>query len=223
MIKKKIISLNEFWEQADKLNLKRFISSILDAAKSQIAHSKALNLSRKAKILLRNNSAGQKYDNEAEMHYRRRNTQLLNAKERLTNFMDNSDEELKNRFNEFIDQGHYEGFLTDNKQLTILRLLHSDCVSPEDSRNALEQLDQKFENLGKLKSLEDIHLYVGSHIDEIIEKRKGNDLPYGICIILLLVTSILILLIIVAAMICAFTFGLICDLNLLIDNACGGS
>ncbi|MHA2127788.1 MAG: hypothetical protein ACXABO_06180 [Promethearchaeota archaeon] len=221
MINNSCISLNEFWEQVDKLNLKGFISSILCAAKSQIAHSKALNLARKAKILLRNTTAGQEYDIMAKIYYERRNTQLLKAKERLKEFMENAGEDKRNRFDNYVSQGQYEDFLAFNKQLTILRLLHADCASPEESTSALKQLDSTFENLGKLKSLEEIHKYVGNHIDEIIETRKGNDLPYGICVIILIFTSLIIILIIIAALICAFSLGFVCDLNLLLENTCG--
>ncbi len=215
------ISIKEFWDQVDKIKMREFVTSILCAAKSQVDHSRALDFSKKAKVLFRSNNAGQEYEMMAKIHYQRRNTQLLNAKKRFTKFIEAIDENQRNQFSEFLNQEQFKEFLTYNKQLTILHLLNSECVSHEDSTNALKQLDSTFENLDKLRSLEDIHKYLGNHIDEIIEKRKGNDLPSALCIIILVITSIYFILIIIAILICALSFGLVCDINSMLENACG--
>lgn len=68
MNKYNCISIKEFWEQVDKIKIREFVSSILCAAKFQVEHSRALNLSEKVKILLNNNNAGQEYDLIAKMH-----------------------------------------------------------------------------------------------------------------------------------------------------------
>ena len=109
----------------------------------------------------------------------------------------------------------------DNKQSTILRLLNSECVSYEDSTMALKQLDITFEKLEKLRSLDDIHNYLKSHIDEIIEKKIGDELPSGLCILILIITSLIAILIVIALLICILSFGFLCDINLMLENVCG--
>lgn len=215
------ISIKEFWEQVDKIKIREFVISILCAAKFQVEHSRALNLSKKVKMLLNNNNAGQEYDLIAKMHYQRRNSYLLTVKKWLIMFIEKIDENQKIQFEEFFSQGQFKEFLTYNRQSTILRLLNSECVSYEDSTMALKQLDIIFEKLEKLRSLDDIHNYLKSHIDEIIEKKIGNELPSGLCIIILVISSFFAVLVLIALIICILSFGFLCDINLMLDNICG--
>jgi signal recognition particle GTPase len=213
-------STEQFWKRIDNLNARELVISSISAAREQVEYARALAISKRAEILVGKN-AGQEYQMTAEMHFRKRTSQLRNTKQQMAQFIESLDETLKQQLEEFINRNGINEYMAYAKQAVTLRLLNTD-ISPEDATKAVKQLDSTVQTIRGLTSLKKIEGYLQRHLDELIKKKMGNPSANPLCVFLLLITSILVILIIIAALICALTFGLACEglLDQLIDDAC---
>lgn len=221
MDKSPCIAKEQFWKRVDQVNARELVTSITNAVKEQVGYSRALNTARRTTILLGRGTA-KEFQFKAEMHYRKRNSQLRYTKHWLAKLVESIDEKREKHFAEFLSRGGFKEFTAYARQTTILRMLNSE-VPPEDARKAVKQLDSTLEKIEGLKSLKEIHNYTQRHLDELIGKKMGNPNPDGWCLLLLIFSSIFAILVVIAALICAFTFGFACEdiLDQMIDQACG--
>lgn len=212
----------QFWKCIDDVKARALVTSIIGAAKAQVAYSQSLNATRRAEILL-GESAGQEYWLRCQLQYRARNSQLKYTKQAFENLLKTVDENQKKRFEDFFKLKSYKDFIDYNRQNTILRLLNAD-TKPEDSKAALKQLDNTLEKIKTLNSLDEINSYLQHHLDELINKKIGNPDPNPWCVILLILSSLYIVLLLIAAIICALSFGFLCEdiFDQLITQVCGG-
>jgi len=187
------------------------LNNIICAAKLQIAHSKALNISKKAEILFEKSNAGEEYELKAKLYLQHRNQQLMLAKRRIVYFFENIDENQRSLFEEYFKQNKYQDIITISKQTAILHVLHSN-VSHEDTKELKEQLNVIFKELEEISSLEDIYKYSIDKLDDFIEKKKGNPWPIGICLILLLLLWLGLFTVVVVIM-CIISFGFWCNIK----------
>jgi len=161
------------------------LDNMICAVKFQIAHSRALNTSKKADILFEKSNAGEEYELKAKMYLQQRNIQLMSAKRWITDFFENIDANQRSRFEEFFKQNKYQDIITNSKQIAILHVLHSN-VSHEDTKELKEQLNTIFKELEEISSLEDIYKYTINKLDDFIERKKGNPWSFGVCLFLLI-------------------------------------
>ena len=171
-------------EKIENRKGQELLNNIICAAKLQIAHSRALNTSKKAEILFEKSNAGEEYELKAKLYFQQRNRQLMLAKRWIVDFFENIDDNQRSRFEEFFKQNKYQDIITISKQIAILHVLHSN-VSHEDTKELKEQLNKIFKEFEEISSLEDIYKYTINKLDDLIERKKGNPLSFGVCLILL--------------------------------------
>lgn len=215
----------QFLQRVDEANARELVFSAISAAKEQVQYARALNAARRAVILLRKRNAGRIHELEAKMHYQNRNSQLRYVKHSFAKLLKDINENQEKRCAEFFSRGGLNEVAAYARQTVILRLLNSD-IKPAEARRALRELDTTLGKLKGLTSLTEIDNYLQQHLDELIEKKMGNPgLFRGLCVFLLVLTSLFAILVLIAALICAFTFGLVCEglLDRLIDQSCGSS
>jgi hypothetical protein len=172
-------------EKIENIKGQELLNNILYAFRFQIAHSKALNTSKKAEILFEKSNACEEYELKAKMYLKQRNLQLMLAKGWIVDFFEKIDDNQRSRFEEFFKQNRYQDNITISKQMAILHILHSN-VSHEDTKELKEQLDEIFKELEEISSLEDIYKYTINKLDDFIEWKKGNPWPIGLCLFLLI-------------------------------------
>lgn len=214
------LSTEQFRKRIDDLNARELVISGISAAREQVEYARALAVSKRAEILLGKNS-GQEHQVKAEMHFRKRTSQLRNTKQQMARFIQSIDETQKKHFEEFIKRDGMNEYMAYARKAITIRLLNTD-ISPEDAAKAVKHLDSTLQDVKGLTSLKKIDAYLQGHLDELIAKKMGNPSANPLCVFLLLITSILVVLILIAALICALTFGLACEglLDQLIEDAC---
>ena len=209
-----------FWKQVDEINARELVVSVIAAAKTQVDYSRAANASKLAAILL-GQEAGRRHQLEAELKYKRRNSQLQQAKQWLIKLVEGVEEKQKSRFAEFCSRNALTELADYARQRAIMVLLDSD-ISPADARRAIDQLNSRLEELDNLKTLQETNDYLQRHLDALRQKEIGNPDPNPLCVLVLLITSVYIVLILIAVIVCAFTLGLACEdiMDSLLEQAC---
>lgn len=187
------------------------LDNMICAVRFQIAHSRALNTSKKAEILFEKSNTGEEYELKAKLYFQQRNLELMSVKHWIVDFFENIDDNQRSRFEEFFKQNKYQDIITISKQTAILHVLHSN-VSHEDTKELKEQLNKIFKELEELSSLEDIYKYSINKLDDFIERKKGNPWPIGICIFLLILLF-LGLFTLVTIIVCIISFGFWCPIK----------
>lgn len=218
-----------FWKQVDKINARELVTHTINAIKEQIAYAKAFNTSQRVSILFGKEVQSDEYHLRAEIHYQKRNSNLNRVKFLFDNLVQNLDEKQRGFFKKFIQGVDYRNSLNFARKTTILRLLDS-SITVEDTKRALEGLDNSLAKLESFGSLEEMNSYVQDHVDEITGKKMGNPVANPLCVLLLLITSMYIILMIVAILICVLicivTLGFFCKCDDIVDRiinqACGG-
>jgi hypothetical protein len=81
----------QFCKRIDELKSRELVISTISVAKEQVECSRAVSTSKRADILLGEKS-GEQYQLKAEMHYRKRISQLRNTKQQLAQLVENVDE-----------------------------------------------------------------------------------------------------------------------------------
>lgn len=220
----KSFAREQFLKYVDEVNARELVISTISAARAEVEYARALSASRRAVILLDKRNAGRIYELDAETHYQKRNSQLRYVKHLFAKLLEDINERQEKRCSEFLSRGGLNEVTTYARKTIILRLLNSN-IQPADARKALKQLDTTLEKLKGLTSLKEIDNYLQPHLDELIEKKMGNPNPNGLCVLLLIFSSLFMVLVIIAVLICALSFGLVCEgiLDQMIDQACGSS
>jgi len=198
-------------EKIENKKGQELLDNIICAAKFQIAHSRALNTSKKAEILFEKGNVGEEYELKAKMYLQQRNMHFMLVKHRIVDLFDNIDDKQRKQFEEFLSQNKHQEIITISRQIAILQVLHSN-ISHEDAKDVKEQLNKVFKELEEISSLEDIYKYAINKLDEFIQKKKGNPLPIGYCI-LLLILLILGLFTLVLILVCILTGGWWCPIK----------
>jgi hypothetical protein len=209
-----------FWKQVDEINARELVVSVIGAAKTQVDYSRAANASKLAAILL-GQEAGRRHQLEAELKYKRRNSQLQQTKQWLTKLAEGVDEKQKSRFAEFCSRNALTELADYARQRAVMVLLDSE-TAPADARRAVDQLNSRLEELDNLKTLQEVNDYLQRHLDVLIQKEIGNPDPDPLCVLVLLLTSVYLMLIVIAAIVCALSFGLACEdiMDSLLEQTC---
>jgi len=181
------------------------LDNMICAVRFQIAHSRALNTSKKAEILFEKSNAGEEYEIKAKLYLQQRNQELITVKHWIVDFFENIDENQRVRFEDFFKQNRYQKFLAISKQTAILQILHSNVLH-EDTPDLKEAVNKIFKELEEISSLEEINKYIINNLDEFIEKKKGNPWPIGLCLILIIML-LLGLFTLVALIVCIISSG----------------
>ena len=198
-------------EKIENRKGQELLDNMICAVKFQIAHSRALNTSKKADILFEKSNAGEEYELKAKMYLQQRNIQLMSAKRWITDFFENIDDKQRKQFEEFFKQNKYQDIITNSKQIAILQILHSN-VSHEDTKELKEQLNTIFKELEEISSLEAIYKYTINKLDDFIERKKGNPWSFGVCLFLLILLF-LGLFTVVTILVCIIFIGFWCPIK----------
>jgi len=210
----------EFWNFIDNRDLKELTRSVFRAAKNQFRYSVELNKSKRAELLFGEN-AGKKYLIKAQIRFQKRETNLQFAKYSVGNLLRNISENQKKQIGNFFAQDDFKKFIKYSENTINLRLLKSN-MTVDNTKEAINHMNSTLGTLEKINSLDGLSSYLNKHLSDLIEKKMHNPGPNPFCVLGLIITSILVILIIIAALICAFTFGLVCEgvLDTLIDQVC---
>ncbi len=155
-----------------KIDIKKLSKSIACAIKLEYESIRAVNTSKKIKLLLDNKEAGHEYEFKAKVYLEQRSRYLSFAKQWITSQYKKVVEKYGKQIEEFYNKVDINNLFKSNMQLLKLRLLDSD-VSPEEFKNAIEQLDIQQREIKKLISFEELYNYLQNQMEESI-KRYGN-------------------------------------------------
>ena len=216
------ISRELFYKRVYDIEAQELVNAAINAAREQVQYARAINASRVATILLEKRNAGRMHELKAETHYRTRNSHLRSMGLHLTRFIEGIEDKRQKTVTEFLKSEGVVELAAYGRRKVVLRLMDSD-IDPTEARRALKQLDAMSETARTLTSIKEIEGYLKQRIDEMTEKKMGNPDPNPWCVLGLLFTSMYIVLIIIAALICALTFGFVCEgvLDQMVEQACG--
>lgn len=169
----------------EKIQGKPLLENILNAFESQIEHSQALNSTKKAQIIFKNESAGHEYELKSQIFLKKRNSHLKSAKQWFMNYVETIDNDQKEKVKEFLIGTNYRETLDVLKQSTLVHILQSK-VSHEKTQSLLEQVDKTFNELEQLQSFKSCIEYITTKFEDMILRGKGNPSSGLSCVILLI-------------------------------------
>jgi len=205
----------------DEGKARELVASAISAAREQVEYSRALHAAERRVILLGPN-AGQFARMRAELHHKKRNSQLRLTKQLLAKSVEGLREDRRKQVAEFFQRRGLDEFVEYTRDIAVLHLIDTESA-PDEIRLAVQRLDATLSEVRGLSSLDAVTRYLQHHIDELIEGRQGNPNPDGFCLLILILSSLFAILVLIALLICIFTFGLACEgiLEQLIKQVCG--
>jgi hypothetical protein len=187
----------DLFEKANAINLGR---SLYRMVRSTTRYISETNKARRSEILFGAN-AGQKYLVKAEINSQKRIASLKAVKRNFKQFYDDLDENQKNKFSDYVNNGGLYRFTLNTKKIIMLELLKSN-ISPEETKKALGKLNTMVETAEKFKSTEQVNEYFYQHIDELVAWKCPIDWRYSLCLVVLSMTSALVIIGISAFFVC---------------------
>lgn len=198
--------------------------NIISAIKFEMSLQKALNTSKKVKLLLNDKDSGQEYDFKAKTYLNRRNRHLNHVKQWVTQKYGKFEKATTEKINSLLKKYDIGKIFEDQKRLLLIDMFNSD-MSHEEFETSIKQLEEQQKEIEKLDSFEDLYKYFHQQMDRTIKKYGNPNLEvmriypiWPLCFIILVFNGLVFLACLLAAIgICAIAegFGLECDAALL--------
>ncbi len=211
------------WSGGDDGQFRPMATHAVAAARSQVAHSRAMSASRRAQALIGDGAGGESAW-AAQQHARSRAASLEHFGAALAEFTAAADEARVSRADGLIAAGAIRELAASARHTVTARLLASD-ISPDQAAAAAAALNQRMDDLASIGSFGQLTEFLGRHLDNLSAGPYDGPLQSDLCILILLLSSVLLVLALLAAIICIFTLGAGCSeiLDQLIAQACPGT
>jgi len=208
------------WTGADEAQTRPLVMHAVSAARSQVAYSRALSGSRRARALI-GDGAGGEGAWAAEQHARSRATSLRQFSEALAELRAAADPARVSQADTLIAGGAMRDLAASARHMAISRLLDSD-ISPDLAQAAVTTLNERLDTIASIGSFSQLTEFLSRHVDNLGAGPAGGPAQSGLCILILILSSVFAVLVLLAAIICLFTLGAGCSdiLNQLIAQAC---